>query len=424
MQLSFLGACREVGRAGVLAEENETRVLLDYGIGINGEIKTPLPVQGFVDGVIVSHAHLDHSGYCPALYEGTEVPCYMTPVTVPLIDFLVKDSIKVQQMRGLKQIFTRSHLKRMLRCIIPVEYEREKKIGDFNFKLHDAGHIAGAAYVHLESKNNSLIYTGDINFENSLLHEAASVKYDNVDFLITESTYGGREHPDRKETEKEFVAACREVCDENGNVLAPSFALGRAQEIASILFKHDFEYPVYLDGMAKQATEIMLEFPHLYRNYKEFYAAMKKVHWVSNRKGRENALDDPSVIISTAGMLQGGPAVSYLLNMLSLPNQAVFFVGFQPEGTPGKHLLETGKFKYEGYNVDCEGLRMRHFDFSAHASSSELVKCAEELNPKAVFVVHGDLEQANTLAERIREKIGCQAIVPKLGEKFDTDGFL
>lgn len=424
MQLSFLGACREVGRAGFLVEENDTRVLLDYGIGINGEIKTPLPVQGFVDGIIISHAHLDHSGYCPVLYENTELPCYMTPSSVPLMDFLIKDSIKVQQLRGFKQIFSKSHLKRMLRCVIPVEYERERKIGDFSFKLHDAGHIAGAAYIHLESKSGSLIYTGDINFKNTRLHKAALMKYDSVDFLITESTYGGREHPDRKETEKEFVAACREVCDEDGNVLAPSFALGRAQEIASILFKNNFEYPVYLDGMAKQATEIMLEFPNLFRDYKEFYGAVKKVNWVSNQNGRENALAEPSVIISTAGMLQGGPAVSYLLNMVGLPNQAVFFVGFQPPGTPGKHLLETGKFKYEGYNVNCESLRMRHFDFSAHASSAELVKCAEELNPKAVFVVHGDLEQANTLAERIREKTGCHVAVPKFGEKFDTDGFL
>ena len=422
MQLTFLGACKEVGRAGILVEEKESRILLDYGLKVNDELIAPLPVQGFLDGIIISHAHLDHSGYCPILYQDTDMPCYMTPPSLPLIDMLVKDSIKVQNLRGLCKIFTGTHLKRMLRNTIPVEYNKERRIGDFSFTLHDAGHILGAAYVKLQSKN-SLIYTADIKFENTRLHKAAVMEGD-VDFLIIESTYGSRNHKDRKESEKELVAACREVCDDNGNVLIPSFALGRAQEIACVLYKHNFEYPVFMDGMAKSAAEIMIDFPNYLRDFKEFYSAMKWIQWVDSPKKRKKALDEPSVIISTAGMLQGGPAVHYLLEMLGLPNQALFFVGFQPEGTPGKKILDTGFFSADGYNVNCKNLIIKKFDFSAHASSDELKNCAKKLNPKAVFVVHGDPEEASALAEWIKEKVGCFVSVPNLGERFNCEKYL
>jgi putative mRNA 3-end processing factor len=304
-----------------------------------------------------------------------------------------------------------------------VEYNRTHNVGGLSFKLHDAGHILGSASVELFSKKISLVYTADIKFENTRLHNGAFRDFHDVDVLITESTYGGTEHPERKELEKDFVAACTEVCDDNGNVLVPSFAVGRAQEIACVLKRYNFEYPVYLDGMAKDASEIMLEFPNYLRDFKEFYHAMDETIKVKP-KMRKTVLDEPSVIISTAGFLQAGPAVGYMSEMLSLPNQAVFFVGFQPEKMPGKKLLETGKFWSEGCKFNCENFRIKYFDFSAHAGASELKKFAEKLNPKIVFVIHGEENPAESLASYIKKNIGCHVLVPKLGERFNLEKYL
>lgn len=424
MQLSFLGACREVGRAAFLAENAGTRVLLDYGMKPNGEVKSPLPVSGKVDGLIISHAHLDHSGFAPALYEKHAAPCFMTPPSLPLIDLLVKDSLKVQRLRGLEPVFSQVQLKSMLGCVIPTELERRRHVGSMAFEFHDAGHILGSASVRLDSEKVSLVYTGDIKFENTCLHNAAFRNYKGCDVLVTEATYGGRNHPPREELEKNFVAACTEVCDDYGNVLVPSFAVGRAQELACVLNKYNFDYPVYIDGMAKQAAEIMLEFPHYLRDYKEFHSAMNEAVWVKTPKMRLRALEGPSAILSSAGMLQGGPAVSYLVQLQKKKNGAVFFVGYQPETTPGHVLLNKHIFTYEDERMDFRKTRIEYFDFSAHAGSDELLDFARKLGPRAVFIVHSDPPEADALAQRIREEVGSIVFIPSVGEKHDLTKFV
>jgi putative mRNA 3-end processing factor len=425
MDLTFLGACKEVGRAAVLLEEDKKRVLLDYGVKMNDETELPLPVKGALDGIIVSHAHLDHSGAVPLLYKNSELPCYMTPPSLPLIDLLVQDSIKVAMLKGLDQIFSHGHLKRMIRNIIPLGYNKPHRIAaGLEFAFQDAGHILGSATVNLLTRNHSVLFTGDMKYSETRLHAPAYDGYRDIDVMITESTYGNREHPDRKELEKAFVKDCETVCDSNGNVLVPSFAVGRAQELLSVLEGHKFDYPVYIDGMSKKVAGIMMQFPNYLRDSKELNSALKKAVWVEDASIRKKALEEPSVIISTAGFLQGGPAVHYLFRMKELPNQAVFFVGYQPEGEPGHMLMETKRFQFEDYDLDYKELSIKYFDFSAHSGRKELLGYVKKMGPKVVFCIHGDDIQITPFSKTIEEDLGIPAIVPKFGEKINVEKYL
>lgn len=428
MHLHFLGACREVGRSGVLVEENKKRFLLDYGVRMNDEVMTPLPVQGFLDGAILSHAHLDHSGNLPALYSASESPCYMTEATLPLIDLLIKDSLKVNEMKGNVMPFGHAELKRMKRKAALLKYGKPRMIApSVDLELNDAGHILGAASASLRfngGKGRHLVYSGDFKLEDTRLHKAAYAGYKDVDALIIESTYGDRSHPPRKQVEEDFVNACREVCDNDGNVLVPVFAVGRAQEVVTALHAHHFEYPVYMDGMATTASEIMLEYPAYVRDFREMYGALKEARWVSGQRDRHDVLTGPNVIVSTAGFVQGGPAVNYLLKLKDIPNSALFISGYQVEHSPGRGLLENGRFRYENFDIDFRDFDIRFFDFSAHAGREDLERFATKLSPSVAFVMHGDEPAALALGKWIEDELGIYVEVPKFGERFEVDKYL
>jgi putative mRNA 3-end processing factor len=234
--------------------------------------------------------------------------------------------------------------------------------------------------------------------------------------VVTESTYGSRDHPPRGEIEKRFVDACNEIMQKGGNVLCPIFAVNRAQEIASVLKAYDFAYPVYMDGMARDAAQMMLDFPDYVSDYKKMYSMLKWVNWVADPVDRKKALAEPSVILSTAGLLQGGPALAYLTKMRGRDNCGVFFTGYQPPDAPGKKLLEEKRFDYHGAELDYTSTSILHFDFSAHAGAMELHGIIEKLKPGLVIVIHGEAESSNALASWVNENTKANAIVPKFGE--------
>lgn len=425
MILSFHGAAREVGRAACLVEEDKKRIILDYGIKVSEEQNIlPMPVQGILDAAIISHAHLDHSGAVPMLFNTSEQPVYMTPPSVPMIDLLVKDSIKVNNLKGLLPIFTQTHVKSMMRNIKQVGYDQPAQIGNVDFKFQDAGHIIGAGCIDLQFSDTHLIYTGDIKFEETRLTKAAYDGYKKVDVMVIESTYGNREHPPRKEIEKSFIDACVEKCDEGGNVLVPAFAVGRTQEIIEILNSNGFGYPIYMDGMSKAAAEIMLDQPEYIRDYDEFYKAMKECRWIQSPGQRKDALKEPSVMVSTAGMLTGGPSLDYLFKMREKKNQAVFFTGYQPEETPGYRLLHERRLFYEEFDLNYNSFDIRYFDFSAHSDRTELFDFIKKVNPRLCLLQHGEESQALSLAQKIDDELKVQTVVPKFGEKVNTEDYI
>jgi putative mRNA 3-end processing factor len=348
----------------------------------------------------------------------------MTHPTKPMIELLIEDSLKVNRLKGLKPTFSKANMKKLFQHTRKVRYSKKMEADGFSFKFEDAGHILGAASTEVDTGKHKIVYTGDIKFEKTRLHRAAYDRYHEPDLLIVESTYGDREHPPRREIEERFVEACWDICDSNGNVLVPAFAIGRAHEIIEVLDANNFDYPIYIDGMAKDAAEILFEYPEYLRDYRETYKALKRTTWVYGNRQRKKALEEPGVIVSTAGMLTGGPALNYLMKMRDLSNQAVFFSGYQAPQTPGRMLIDEKRTIIDDLDLDFSDMRVEYFDFSAHASATELRHFVQKVKPKVCVINHGEEEQSKAMGEWVKENVGCHTIVPKLGEKIDLKRYI
>ncbi|MFH0818007.1 MAG: MBL fold metallo-hydrolase [Candidatus Micrarchaeota archaeon] len=405
MELSFLGGAGEVGRSGILID-NGFKVLLDYGIKIHDETEYPLKVKGGLDAVVISHAHLDHSGFLPAVYDHYACPFFGTYPTALLAELLIKDSIKIQE----RIPFRASSFKRAFKHFSPLEYNTGFEIEGARLTLHDAGHITGSALVRLEMDEKTLLYTGDCKLEQTRMEKGADVP--KCDVLITETTYSEREHPPRKELEKKLSFEVNKVLENGGNVLLPSFAVGRAQELLQILYDLNKDVQVYLDGMSKSASEIVRQCPRFVKNFKEYDESLAWVEWVESREQRAKALKSPSVIITTAGMLEGGPVFQYLLNLNK--NSKIIMTGYCVDNTNGWHLMNKGLVYVNGKPKPIE-TPVEYMDFSAHAGKSDLLELITRSGPEKIFCVHGDHTEA--FAEELRG-MGFDANAPKIGDKF------
>ena len=415
MEIRFLGAAREVGRSAFLLETGRSRVMLDYGVKLDHETEYPLEPKGIVDSFIISHAHLDHSGYLPNYYSYTTPVSYMTPPTLDLSVLLWTDFIKVAGKKGEEPPFAKTDIRDAENNTIVCGYRESVEISDdVVMEFFDAGHIPGAAMTKLYLPRKTLLYTGDFKLEETRMHGGADLSDVEADVLIMESTYADRDHPNRKKVEKEFVETVRSVLDNGGHVILPSFAVGRSQELVEILVENKVDYPIFLDGMARDAARIILRHPGYVKDHKALARALKKAFWIKRASQRKRALEEPSVIVTTAGMLQGGPVYEYLSHLRKDPNSMIVFTGYQVEDTPGRQLLDTGTIPLGEEVVKVE-MQVKRYDFSAHAGRSELFTLVKRVNPEKIFVVHGDEPNAVRLAEELTE-MGYDAVAPRLGE--------
>ncbi|MEK6958183.1 MAG: MBL fold metallo-hydrolase RNA specificity domain-containing protein [archaeon] len=230
--------------------------------------------------------------------------------------------------------------------------------------------------------------------------------------------HNSSDHPDRKETEKKFVESVQETIDRGGHALLPSFAVGRSQEIIDVLNEYHIEAPIYYDGMGQRVARIYLENPSYLKNPKFLAKALQKVNWVKNVKMRKHALKEPSIIVCTSGMMQGGSVYAYLPEIYNDASSKIMLTGYQVDETPGRILLETGKLNLEGINVTVKA-GVERYDFSAHAGKDELFKAIKKLNPEKVICVHGDKEVTRKFAKSIKQDAGIEAIVPELGKEIE-----
>src|SRR5208337_3086829 len=414
LQVGFLGGTREVGRIAIAVKTEKTQILMDYGAMLDHEPGFPMHVPPKdVDAIVLSHSHLDHSGAIPIFYVQGKKPLYTNRISAELNQLLISDFI---HLSSYYLPFEYLELKSMTQNSKHLDFNVEQKVGDISFQFRNAGHIPGSVQTLVEAEGKRLLYTGDFNMIDTRLLEGAKMDYQDLDVVIIESTYANEEHTERQELEKRFVDACADVVEKGGTVLVPAFGVGRSQELACVLAAHHFEYPVTIDGMAREVSRVMMSYPQFLRDGRTFVDAIHSTTWVEGWRDRRKAARTPGVIISPAGMLKGGPAMFYISKIGKRSDNAIFLVSYQIPGTPGKELMEKGLCVIDGKMRKVKA-HVQHFDFSSHCGAGELKEALSRLGGKPkVYVVHGAEGNCELMAKWAKNELGLEASAPRTGD--------
>lgn len=467
MQITFHGAARSVTGTRHLIEANGRRILLDCGLvqGKRDEAERANRDYPFdppsIDAVVLSHAHIDHSGALPALVKhGFRGPIHSTLATVDLASYMLRDSAHIQEKdaefankrmakRGNRRpkrepLYTLDDAETALSRFAGHDYYRSfQVVPGITATFHDAGHILGSAIVRLDitedGQERSIVFSGDLGRPHlPIIRDPDRVEA--ADILIMESTYGDRTH-DRIATASDRLASLVHVLvQRGGKLIIPAFAVGRTQDIVYELMQlfHDRkipEIPVYVDSpLAVNVTEVFSRHPECYdADIREVLAGpgdpfgLHKMHYI--RDVREsmalNAAPGPCIIISASGMMEAGRILHHLRNSVGDPRNAILVVGFQAENTLGRRLLRGDKVVNifgEPHSVQADVFVMN--EYSAHADRDELLAWfhANHGTPRDVFVVHGEEEQSQTFAERLAKETPARVHVPMLHEFFGLGG--
>ena len=418
MDVQVLGAANEVGRSGFLVNCNGTKLLLDYGVmfGRRGSPpQYPLHVKPKdLDAVIITHAHLDHSGNVPSLFVSGNTDVYATPPTFDLSKLLINDMLKIEKN---SHPFDLPELNNMMKNAKEIGFKQKVTKGNATFEFRESGHVIGGSTVLVESEKKKLFYTGDIKTSGSRMLREMDTDIGEIDLLITESTYAKTEQIPRKTSEDQLIEFANEVMDRKGILFIPSFSVERSQEMACILRSANFKHKIIMDGMALKVNEIMFKHPEYLRDPKIFAEAIKSSTAIREHAERKRAMGEPCVVISPAGMLVGGNAVYYLQQLSFDSKNGIALVSYQGEGTPGKKLLDTGKVSTRGKDLSVQA-EVKQFQFSGHADKKELFAMLKTIkgNPK-VWTVHGDSESCQIFAQEIHEQFGFETYAPMVNDK-------
>ena len=419
VEIKVLGAAGEVGRSAFQVNCDGVNFLLDYGVMFGkprGAPPTyPLHVKPRdIDSVIITHAHLDHSGCVPSLFVSGNCNVYATAPTFDLSKLLIQDMIKIEKN---SHSFGSPEIENMMQKSKIIGFKEKITRGNASFELRSSGHVIGGSTVLVESDNKKLFYTGDINLRGSRLLPPADLDIGEMDMVITESTYSQENQIPRKDSEKGLIDFANEVMDRKGTLFIPSFSVERSQEVASVLISSGFKHKIIMDGMALKVNEVLLRYPKYLRNPEIFQDVIDRVVAVNDHQERKRILTEPCVVISPAGMLVGGNAVYYLQQLAFNDKNGIALVSYQGEGTPGKKLLDTGKVETRGKDLNVKA-EVKQFQFSGHADRDSLFEMIKNLkgNPK-IMTVHGDNESCTRFAEEIHERFGFDAHAAKLDEK-------
>lgn len=398
-----------MGSLCLYLEENSVRFIFDCGLTPSKPPKYPIRPPP-VDIAFLSHAHIDHSGMIPWLCAQQGVDVIATKPTIEIGKMLLEDSVKVSSSEGFPVPYEKNDVKVMKRHFQEANFNESVEVGNIEVVVHTAGHIPGAAMFKLIS-DKSVLFTGDINtLDTHLVNGTSAIE---CDVLVIESTYSGRNHPPRSKTEYEFLEKTREVVERDGLAIVPAFAVGRSQEMLMALM--DSEFDIWLDGMGRAVNREFVKMPQYLRSVEKLKKAMGRTRIVRNATEREE-IGSGQAVITTSGMLDGGPVLDYLRDKRTDANSAVLLTGFQVEDTNGRRLLDTGEvlFGDTPVKIDCE---VGFYDFSAHADHSELLRFVRECSPETVVLCHGDNREA--LASDLEDE-DFKVLSPMEGEVFEV----
>jgi KH/beta-lactamase-domain protein len=452
VSLMTLGAFEEVGRSSIIISTSESKLLLDCGIhpgARNAWNAYPrLDWADFeldeLDAVIISHAHLDHTGFLPALYKyGYDGPVYCTEPTLPLMTLLQGDMVKLGQTQGARLVYDQRDIREVIKHSITVPYGLVTDVApDVKLVFNNAGHILGSATVHLhvgEGAHN-IVYSGDYKYGKSRLLDSAFWNYPRVESLITECTYGTKEDimPPREEVEYNFVKLINETLQRGGKVLIPVPAVGRAQEMLLVIDQYMrqkklVEAPVFIEGMISEATAIHIAYPEYlskelkYKILEEDANPFASEYFtiVEHPSNREEALrEGAAIILATSGMLEGGPVIEYFSELAGDERNRLLFVSYQVQGTMGRRVLdgssqvsllgESGKIRI--IDVRCKVNRIE--GFSGHSDYNQIIRFIQKMRPKLqqIFVNHGEKRKCEMLSFNLARMFKLPVYHPKVQE--------
>jgi predicted metal-dependent RNase len=407
----------------MLLEDEKKNLLLDCGIKLGETTEYPLLHDDEllrIRNVAISHAHLDHSGYLPHVYSKKARPkIFMTKPTRDLTGVLLSDYQRIQAAKHEgRRIFSSKDVEGVMKDANIMEY-LEAFQADFTVHFHPAGHIMGSAMTMIENNGKKLLFSGDICMRKTRVLDPCERGL-SIGTLIVENTYGSRDDiiPSHKESYQKMATIIKETLNHGGHVIIPSFAVGRAQEV--LLALDDYmrsgaipEAKIFIDGMIGKAMKI-------YR-HNAIYAnddikrrilmseddPFKSPNFHHPRsKTREDVLKEPCIIVTTSGMLSGGPVLFYLEKLGSDPKNALIFVGYQADGTTGSKVLQNDrKITIYGNEIELK-LRVENIRLSGHADFNELIQYIKSMKGlKKVFLMHGDKTELRDAIEKDYETI-------------------
>lgn len=464
MEIQFIGAAETVTGSSHLVTVGDVKFLLDFGLyqgkrkeafELNRKLELINPRE--IDFVILSHAHIDHSGNLPTLVKkGFNGPIYSTFATRDLAAIMLMDSAHIQEKdvefvnkkrkkKGqnlFEPLYTQQDAQQTIRQFVGVNYTHTFKVNDkISFSFVDAGHILGSAATFIEIKQDGKIinlgFTGDLGRPNLPILKDPE-KIPDVDILICESTYGGRLHESPLDAEKKLIEIIDKALERKSKIIIPAFSVGRTQELVFALHqvfnkKKYKQFPVYVDSpLSVNATEIFRLHPECFDSETAKFLINKKdpfgfdqLHYITETEDSKklNDVEGPCIIISSSGMCEAGRIQHHLLNNIEDPNNIILMVGYSAVHTLGRRIIDKEpevKIFGDLYKLNAEVIRLEFY--SAHADQKELLDYCNQFDKSRVqnlFLVHGEPEQQEILKEKLHETGYKKVTIPKRGQRFN-----
>src|SRR6266568_9045343 len=433
MQVVFVGGASSVGASCLAIQLAEQWIVVDAGVRVDRK-SDPLPDLSLLEGkdvraIFVTHAHADHIGALPLLHQAfPTVPIFASRATALLMEVMLADALKVMTRRAVEEmeipLYPESLVSGMLTQARPLpvgEPVTLPMLPGITIHASRAGHIAGALSLGFVSSEGSIVVSGDISStpQRTVLG-AVPPPLSHIDLLVLESTYGARLHPNRQAEEQRLAQSVAEGLAEGGHVLIPCFGLGRGQEILLLLQSAQEKgqvpaFPIYVDGLVRRVCSTYQLLPEaltpvLQRQIRKGYLPFSgsAVTFVRDERERERILaGPPACIISSSGMLTGGPSAWFAARLAPQEDASILITGYQDEESPGRRLLDLAEQKKSTLDIGGQQVQVHchvaKYNLSAHADGGELAAYATALKPKRVALVHGDEEARTALRKRLTE---------------------